>query len=258
MSLKVFMLASGSGGNSILVQSGRTSLLIDAGLSGSEIIRRLESCGCLPERVKAILVTHEHSDHIKGVGILARKYRIPVYLTEATYQASVDIIKEIPRRLRFFPNRPFPIGDIVAEAFPLSHDAVDPVGFILNCRGHKLGIATDLGFATELVKQKLKGCQTLVIESNHDPEMLKTGPYPWYVKQRVRGRQGHLSNHDALELLKELVHDGLQDLVLAHISETNNHYQLVEKNISALLETLQEIPVNLTIAKQGLPVMVGG
>jgi phosphoribosyl 1,2-cyclic phosphodiesterase len=220
--LAVCILASGSKGNAIFISSGDTSLLIDAGLSGIEIERRLTSRRLDPKNLDAILVSHEHSDHIQGVGVLSRRYKLPVYINSKTQKAAVSQLGKLYDFKRFECGSTFTINDLSIHPFSISHDAKDPCGFTVNQNGTKIGIATDLGIATAMVKAHLKGCTLLILEANHDEKMLIDGPYPWPVKQRIKSRIGHLSNEASKTLLNELQHEGLKHVMLAHLSETNN------------------------------------
>jgi phosphoribosyl 1,2-cyclic phosphodiesterase len=220
--LELCMLASGSKGNAIYVSGGSTSILIDAGLSGIEIERRLQSKGLYPEDLDAILVSHEHTDHIQGVGVLSRRFNLPVYMSSKTEKAAISQLGTVRVIKNFECGSPFMIKDLSIHPFSISHDAKDPSGFTVNQNGTKIGIATDLGIATSMVKEHLRGCSLLVIEANHDEEMLINGPYPWPIKQRIRSRAGHLSNKASKNLLKELQHDRLKYVMLAHLSEINN------------------------------------
>jgi len=220
-SFSICPLASGSKGNSLFVSCRNNSILIDAGLSGVEIERRLSAINIDPESLTAIIITHEHSDHVKGAGILSRRFDIPVYISQMTYKAASHLGKI--EDLRFFEcGIPFEIDQIRVSPFSISHDAEDPAGLTMEYNGHKIGIATDLGIATTLVKEHLKDSHILYLESNHDPEMLKNGPYPWHLKQRIKGRTGHLSNIDTKMLVSELKTDQLKHVILAHLSEENN------------------------------------
>jgi len=220
--LAVCVLASGSRGNAIYVSDGITSILVDAGLSEIEIERRLKFRGISPETFSAIVVTHEHTDHILGVGVLSRRYHIPVYLSGDTKRAAEPATGKLFQSIDFEPGRTFAVRSLMLHPFALSHDAEDPVGLTLSGNGKKIGIATDMGIATGLVKDHLQECTLLVLEANHDIQMLEEGPYPWPLKQRIQGRQGHLSNVQSRDLLKEIRHRGLAHVVLAHLSETNN------------------------------------
>ncbi|OEU68146.1 MAG: MBL fold metallo-hydrolase [Desulfobacterales bacterium PC51MH44] len=216
------MLASGSRGNAIFVSSGSTSILVDAGLSGIEIERRLESRGLCPENLDAILVSHEHADHIQGVGVLSRRYNLPVYVNLKTGKAAASQLGNVHDLKNFECGSTFMIKDLAIHPFSISHDAEDPAGFTINQDGTKIGIATDLGIATSMVKEHLKGCALLILEANHDADMLINGPYPWFLKQRIKSRTGHLSNEASKNLLKQVQHDQLKYVMLAHLSEINN------------------------------------
>jgi phosphoribosyl 1,2-cyclic phosphodiesterase len=220
--LELCMLASGSKGNAIYVSGGSTSILIDAGLSGIEIERRLNSKGLYPEDLDAIIVSHEHTDHIQGVGVLSRRFNLPVYMSSKTEKAAVSQLGNVRVIKNFECGSPFRIKDLFIHPFSISHDAEDPSGFTINQNGTKVGIATDLGIATSMVKEHLKGCSLLILEANHDEDMLINGPYPWPIKQRIKSRAGHLSNEASKNLLKELQHDRLKYVILAHLSQTNN------------------------------------
>lgn len=214
-------LASGSRGNSVYVSTQDTAVLIDAGLSGIELQRRMAAVGESPERLKAIIITHEHTDHIKGAGVLSRRFNIPVYMTRQTFRACQNLGKI--EDLRFFEcGAPFEVSGVTINPFSISHDACDPSGLTLIHDGKKIGIATDLGVVTNLVRSHLRDANLLYLESNHDPQMLINGGYPWHLKQRIKSRTGHLSNAEARDLVGELVHNQLHHVILAHLSEENN------------------------------------
>jgi phosphoribosyl 1,2-cyclic phosphodiesterase len=233
MAVSVSVLASGSRGNCALVASSTTRILVDAGLSGRETFKRLRAIGERPDQISAIVITHEHSDHVLGLQRLASKLKVPVFLTSPTHAAwnramrdEAGKIPELPQAEHFFPGRHFQIGDIAVTPFTIPHDAADPVGFTFRAEGVKVGFATDLGYMPVSVRDHLRGCDVLVLESNHDVEMLRSGPYPWSVKQRVMSRVGHLSN-DALAEYFGSDYDGCASyVVLAHLSEQNNHPEI--------------------------------
>ena len=195
---------------------------MDAGFSGAEIQRRMAARGLDAADLDAILVTHEHGDHIQGVGVLARRFKLPVHITRRTLQAAARQLGSIDTPRHFEGGRSFTLGNLTVHPFSISHDAEDPVGFTVACNGVKVGIATDLGVATHVVKAHLKNCSLLILEANHDPQLLAKGPYPWPLKQRVSGRTGHLSNEASMTLLEEIQHDRLSHVILAHLSEVNN------------------------------------
>ncbi len=245
-SLAVCTLASGSKGNATYISDGDTSVLIDAGLSGIEIQRRLASRDLSPEDLDAIIVTHEHSDHIRGVGILSRRYKLPVYINPKTHTACARLGRL--HEIRSFEcGATFNVNNMAVHPFAISHDAEDPAGFTIGRNGTTIGIATDLGIATAMVRQHLKRCGLLILEANHDPTMLETGPYPWPLKQRIRGRTGHLSNPDSKQLLNELQHDDLRHVILGHLSEVNNTPQ---KAFDEVAPALTRCDARLTVADQ--------
>ena len=231
---EVCPLASGSKGNSLFIGCCSQGILVDAGLSGIEIERRLAARDINPERLTAVVITHEHTDHVKGAGILSRRFNIPVFITPKTYEACSGLGKIDD--LRFFdPGESFEIREVKITPFSTSHDAADPVGLTLEYKGLKIGVATDLGIATSLVKERLRDSDLLYLESNHDLAMLLNGPYPWHLKQRIKDRKGHLSNTDAGNLLKELKTDRLRHVILAHLSEENNCPKIAAKEASLIL-----------------------
>ena len=243
--LALCTLASGSKGNALYVSNGSTAILVDAGLSGKEIQRRLASRGLSAGDLSAIIVSHEHADHIHGVGVLARRFSLPVYISERTKQAAPHLGK-IRDLVPFECGKSFEVDRLTIHPFSVSHDAEDPVGFTVRQDGIKIGIATDLGIATSMVKEHLKESSLLVIEANHDPVMLEEGPYPWPLKQRISGRTGHLSNEASRGLLEEVYHDRLQHVILAHISEINN---TPERALSVVRKSLNGA-VRLSTASQ--------
>ena len=246
--LAICTLASGSKGNSTYVSDGNTSILIDAGLSGTEIQRRLNSRHLSAEHLDAIVVSHEHSDHIQAVGVLSRRYKLPVYINQNAQKALRQLGKI--QELRMFEcGTTFSINKLMIHPFSISHDAADPVGFTIGQNSTKIGIATDLGIATSMVKEHLRSCSLLILESNHDPGMLANGPYPWPLKQRIKSRTGHLSNLDSRNLLQELQHDRLEHVILAHLSETNNTPQ---KAYEEAAKVLARSKTRLTVAEQGV------
>ncbi len=219
--MRVCLLASGSKGNSLFIEAGKTKFLIDAGLSAREILVRLSNIGIESSELNAVFISHEHSDHIRGAGTLARRLGIPVIISYSTHSQSREIFKR-NEVIEFESGCSFTFRDILIDPFPITHDTEDPVGFVVDGPGGRIGVATDLGIATRLVREKLKDCRALVLESNHDEEMLLNGPYPWHLKQRIKSRHGHLSNADSAELLGDLINPGLEGIFLAHLSEVNN------------------------------------
>jgi phosphoribosyl 1,2-cyclic phosphodiesterase len=248
-------LGSGSGGNCTLVASERTRVLVDAGFSYKEIQRRLRKIGEDLSRIDAVLVTHEHSDHVAGLPTLTRKGRHPIFLTRLTERA-LDWGEATPRIELFQAGERLVVGDFEIDSFTIPHDAIDPVAFCFRAQGLKLGVVTDLGYMPESVKQQIRGCQLLVLESNHDLDMLKVGPYPWFVKQRVMSRVGHLSNHAVSEFLTEDYDRGSQVLVLAHLSEQNNHPVIARLTAAQALEAAGAARTRLVLAEQRQPTEV--
>ncbi|MGA7343726.1 MAG: MBL fold metallo-hydrolase [Terracidiphilus sp.] len=315
------VLASGSKGNSTVVSGGRTRILVDAGLSCRELFRRMKQAGEDPGTLDAIVVTHEHQDHINGLAVTARKLGIPVYFTEATHRAWMrwltprrqmtyaqwlaacrrqaaerqaeseagaeegeaeepeaemqavagdtqppedadsaqpPALKDDPTWLPaveyFEAGRPFGIGDIALSPFTIPHDAADPVGFVFSSEGVRMAFATDLGYIAPNVKAQLRGVDLLLLESNHDLEMLRDGPYPWSVKQRVLSRVGHLSNEAAAEFLSTAYDGQAAYVILAHLSESNNLPELARVSAERALEGRASLLANrLLLAAQHEP-----
>jgi phosphoribosyl 1,2-cyclic phosphodiesterase len=228
------LLASGSKGNSLYIEAGETKFLIDAGLSAREILHRLSINGIEGSELNAILISHEHTDHIRGAGTLARRLRIPVIISYPTHSQSREIFKK-NEVIEFESGCSFSFRDTLVDPFPITHDSEDPVGFVIDSPEGRIGAATDLGIATRLVREKLKGSRVLVLESNHDEDMLLQGPYPWHLKQRIKSRHGHLSNNESVELLDELVNLGLEGVFLAHLSEVNNNPEIALESFRKML-----------------------
>jgi phosphoribosyl 1,2-cyclic phosphodiesterase len=310
------VLASGSKGNATVVSGGRTRILVDCGLSCRELFRRMRLMGEEPETLDAILITHEHSDHVGGVAVTARKLGIPVYFTEGTHrawmrwisprrqltyaqwleqirkqaaerQAEAEVAAEegepdetdlveaaeatpeaaepvepakakdptwLPAVEYFQAGEPFEIGDIAISSFTIPHDAADPVGFVFQAEGVRIGFATDLGYIPPNVKAQLKGLDLLLLESNHDLEMLRDGPYPWAVKQRVMSRVGHLSNEAAAEFLENGYDGQAAYVILAHLSESNNLPDLARVTAErALIGRASLLANRLLLAEQNEP-----
>ena len=319
------VLASGSKGNSTVISGGRTRILVDAGLSCRELFKRMRQAGEAPETLDAILITHEHQDHINGVAVTARKLGIPVYFTKGTHRAwmrwltpkrqmsyaqwleqckqhaaarqaeadaetpegetdepdAVELQAQaeepaqaadaapgavpateqkdptwLPTVEYFEAGKPFEIGDIAISPFTIPHDAADPVGFVLQAEGVRMAVATDLGYLPPNVKAQLKGLDLLLLESNHDLEMLRDGPYPWSVKQRVLSRVGHLSNDAAAGFL-ETEYDGQAGyVILGHLSESNNHPELARGAAERALSGRASLLANrLLLAEQHQPLL---
>ncbi|MCF6178384.1 MAG: MBL fold metallo-hydrolase, partial [Geopsychrobacter sp.] len=232
--MRVCLLASGSRGNVTLIETDGCRLLIDAGLSAREIDRRLREIDLCADDIDAVLVTHEHHDHVNGIGPLARRHNLPVYIVPET-AAAITRLGTIADLRYFSAGDQFTHAGLKISTFSTTHDAVDPVGFVIDSPEGRIGYATDLGLSTRLVADCLEGSRILVLECNHDEQMLLDGPYPWKLKQRIQGRHGHLSNKAAAKLLHQLAWDGLEAVFLAHLSDENNHPDLATQEIADIL-----------------------
>lgn len=235
--IRFAMLGSGSKGNATLVEAGGVRLLVDCGFAVKEVESRCARLGFDVASLDAILVTHEHSDHLGGVARLARAYELPVYLSRGTYAAWAD--REVPEASYISPHEAFHIGALTIRPFPVPHDAREPCHFAFEHGGRKLGVVSDLGGITPHVRYVLKDCDALLLETNHDVDMLANGPYPPRLKQRVGGGLGHLSNAQAAGLLASVQRERLQHLVLTHLSEKNNTPDLA---LGAVREVLEAAP----------------
>ncbi|MDO9577427.1 MAG: MBL fold metallo-hydrolase [Candidatus Cloacimonadales bacterium] len=247
------VLASGSKGNSIFIRTESTQLILDAGLSGKKIISLLESIKINPQKLNAVIVSHEHGDHVSGVGILCRRFNIPLYITRLTYSVCCHSIGRLPAGVKYFETgQEFTIGDLIIKAFPSSHDVIDGSNFVMFKEGdklRKLAIATDLGYSSNLLRHNFKDSSTIILESNHDVQMLLNGPYPPHLKQRIKSRQGHLSNEQAVGVITQVLHPGLKNLILAHLSEKNNLPDLAYKIMSDFLKEVK-YELNLLVSSQ--------
>ncbi|MCI8417461.1 MAG: MBL fold metallo-hydrolase [Lachnospiraceae bacterium] len=240
--MRLCSIASGSSGNCIYIGSDNNSLLIDAGISGKRVeagLKELDLCG---RDVDGVLITHEHSDHIKGLGVLARKFALPIYGTRGTLKAIKrtanlgPIPEELFREIK--PDVDFQVGDLTVSPFRVSHDAAEPVAYRLTCQGKSAAVATDLGVYTDYTVEKLQRLDVLLLEANHDIHMLEVGGYPYYLKQRILGERGHLSNESAGQLLCRVLHDNLKRIFLGHLSKENNYAELAYETVR--LEMLLE------------------
>ena len=237
MGLRVCVIASGSRGNCIYVASATTSILIDAGLSCRETVRRLDAVGVEAQGLRAICLTHEHSDHRAGLAVLQRRLDIPLYANTGTVEGV-----ERGGGLRgmnwnvFATGSPFEIGDLLLEPFSVPHDSYDPVGFAVSSGGVRIGIVTDMGVPTGVIRERLRNSQVIVVEANHDETLLKDSDRPWTLKQRIMGRQGHLSNEQAGELIADVAGPGLRAVFLAHISKECNNPGLAVDVVSKALD----------------------
>jgi phosphoribosyl 1,2-cyclic phosphodiesterase len=245
MKLELVSIASGSSGNCIYIGNNDHHILIDAGISGKRVEAGLNELDLSCRDMDGIFVTHEHADHISGLGVLARRYHLPIYGTEGTldaikYQSNVGKIDEELFHV-ISPEMPCMIGDIEICPISTSHDAADPVAYIAKCGGKKAGVITDLGTYDEEIIRKLKGVSVLLLEANHDVRMLQSGRYPYYLKKRILGDSGHLSNENSGKLLCRLLHDGFEAVMLGHLSKENNYPDLAYETVRMEIE-LSDIP----------------
>lgn len=218
-------LGSGSRGNATLISQGKTTLLVDCGFSARETEKRLRRAGLEASELSAILVTHEHADHINGVRVLARKYQLPVYATAGTAGCLSADLKDL--MVEFSSHEVFNVGDVEACPFPVPHDAREPSQFVFNDGLHSLGLLTDVGMSTPIIEQALSGCDALLLEANHDIDLLDNSEYPEHLKYRVAGRHGHLNNVQSASLLEKIETSHLQHIVAMHLSEKNNSPDIV-------------------------------
>ena len=249
MSIKLCVLGSGSRGNCTFIGTETTRILIDAGLSARKTAARLEDIGETIEAIDAICVTHEHGDHIAGIRVLHKKYGIAVYANGGTMDGVRVSMKGADlRSFQFTTGSAFGIGDMRLEPFPLSHDAYEPVGFVIRTGGRSIGLATDIGIVTHLLREKLRTCEVVVIESNHDEAMVHEAPRPWSLKQRILSNQGHLSNRASAGLIAEIAGEGLKHLFLAHLSADCNSPSHARREFETVFKTAghSHVTVRLT------------
>lgn len=235
MTIRFASLGSGSEGNALLVASGRTRILIDCGFGLQDTTSRMERLGVSAEQLSGIVITHEHGDHIRGVARLARKYKLPVWLTHGTLHSQLKAFADVAHLHEIDPHRVFAIGDIEITPYTVPHDAAEPVQYVFGDGARRLGVLTDAGCSTAHIEQTLSGCHALVLECNHDSDMLMNGDYHYSLKQRVGGRLGHLNNQDAADILSRLDVSRLQHLVAAHLSRKNNTAKLAVQALSRVL-----------------------
>ncbi len=236
------VIASGSKGNCVLVRTSQTALLVDVGISAKRVWEALDHLKVDKTQIEGILITHEHSDHISGVGAVSRHLKIPVYMTRDTFQACKHRLGNMNERVSFIQaGSTFTIKNLIVHPFQSPHDAIDSCNFTfthLQDKDRKLAVATDVGYQSRLLTTHLSACSVVILESNHDKQMLMDGPYPWHLKQRIMSNHGHLSNLDAVGVISQIMHSGLKTLILAHLSEVNNHPELAEKTMRKYLHTL--------------------
>jgi phosphoribosyl 1,2-cyclic phosphodiesterase len=255
MTLSFTLLGSGSSGNATLVSDGDKHILVDVGLSGRETARRLAECGVGAQDISAIVISHEHGDHSRGVAPFAKHLDVPIFMTDGAYKACADsgmIINE--RKLqRIETGAAFEVCGMLFTPFAVPHDAADPIGLSIERNGVKIGIVLDLGYVTNLVVERLRGCDGIVLESNHDINMLKVGPYPWALKQRVMSRRGHLSNDLVAEFLTNGFDGRARHVILAHLSEKNNLPDLAMLSARRALEERSGLACTQTKLELGRP-----
>ena len=237
MSLSFSVLASGSTGNAFYIATEKEKILVDAGVSGKEMERLLAEVDINPRDLTKLLVTHEHSDHVKGLGILARRYELPVYANEKTWKAMEGSIGKLDTGQKFMFNmeetRTF--GDLDVESFGVSHDAVEPMFFTFHHNGKKVALVTDLGYVSERIKKTVENADAYIFESNHDVSMLRMGRYPWNVKRRILGDSGHVSNEECALALSEIIGSETKRVYLAHLSKDNNMKDLARMSVANFL-----------------------
>ena len=253
MSIKLCVLGSGSSGNSTFVASNQTRLLIDAGLTAKQTELKLASIDTHISEIDAICISHEHSDHTNGIRILSKRYQIPIYANYATVKMLNKKYKDDDLKFNIFESgSTFSIGNFILESFKIPHDASEPVGFCISQDKTKVGIVTDIGTQTDLVIQKLKGCCCIVLESNHDVDLLRDAPRPRILKQRIRSRQGHLSNVEAAQLIIECTTSKLNHVILAHLSSECNSPEIALKTINSQLRLnkLDHFSIEISHASQ--------
>ncbi|MEW9123496.1 MAG: MBL fold metallo-hydrolase [Thermotaleaceae bacterium] len=250
MGLKFCSLASGSSGNCQFIASEESKILLDVGLAGKRIVSALESIGERGEKIQGILVSHEHSDHIKGIGILSRRFNIPIYANNNTWREMVGKIGPIhEENQRYFETgESFTIGDIKIKTYGISHDAVEPVAFSFHHEGAKISVATDLGHVDDRIMEEIRDADLLMLESNHDVEMLKMGKYPWFLKKRILGDFGHLSNETAGHVIADLLEGQgrIAHVLLGHLSKENNFPELAYETVKSILAD-RKIKIGLDI-----------
>lgn len=238
MSLEFSVLASSSSGNAMYVATNNQRILIDAGLSGKKIEGLFDHINIDPNSLDAILVTHEHSDHIKGLGVMARRYKLPIYANEKTWHAMEDMIGDIAleQKFQFERGQVQTFGDMDVESFGVSHDAAEPMFYVFHHEGKKLTLATDLGYVSDHIKGTIRNSDMFVFESNHDTDMLLMGRYPWNVKRRILSDTGHVSNEDAAYALNDVIGDKTKRIYLAHLSQDNNMKDIARMSVQQVLQ----------------------
>lgn len=254
--MRVCVLASGSKGNAIYIEHRGRAIVVDQGLSMAELKRRMLLRDIDISTVCGILVSHEHRDHIAGVGVTARSLGIPVYATAGSFERMTSIFNGGEERIVIESGTPFSTDGFDIHPYSISHDAADPVQYVIAAGRKRLAVATDVGFISTLVTERLRDADLIILESNYDLDMLKKGSYPWQLKQRIMGKQGHLSNRNAAELIFNLTRNGRPKIILAHLSEENNHPDLAEQTVRELFERFDRAMNHLVVASQHEPTPV--
>jgi phosphoribosyl 1,2-cyclic phosphodiesterase len=253
MKLGITILGSGSRGNALILHSEEHGILIDAGFSRKELIARMSRSELSPEIIKGILITHEHDDHVKGARIFANQFQIPTYVTSETGKY-LQTYNRIGSQIKLFdPGAEFQIGEFQIQPFSVPHDAINPVGFVIKYFNAKIGVATDLGHATRLVKQRLFDSNVLIWESNHDMEMLRNSSRPLNLQRRIMGKHGHLSNSSSMDALNEIISEQTRFLFLFHISSDCNSYDLIGKIMQEKLAELNRSDILCFVPTQSKP-----
>lgn len=242
--MKFSVLASGSTGNAVYVESGDQAFIVDAGLTGKKMEQLFDKIDRDIKKLSGILVTHEHSDHIKGVGVLARKYNVPVFANEKTWQAMTPSVGNIPldQRFQFNMETVQTFGTLEIESFGVSHDAADPMFYTFHENGRKLAVITDTGYVSERMKGIIRGADAFVFESNHDVNMLQMGSYPWSTKRRILSDVGHVSNEDAAIAMSDVVFEKDTHIYLSHLSKDNNMKDLARLSVAQTLQSVGIMP----------------
>ena len=251
--MRFLPLASGSQGNATVVEFGGTRLLIDAGLPLKELLARLEASRIEPQSIAAVLLSHEHQDHVRGAQRFSKRFGVPVAANWATLEGMDRSPQAFEGWIDLPVGRTVTIGEAAVVSFPVPHDAAAPVGFVLEGDGVRVGVATDLGHVTPQIAERLAGCDLLMIESNHDPLLLRDGPYPWRLKDRVSGKLGHLSNSEAAALIKHSAGERCRCIVLAHLSEKNNTPELARASALRALRARGRSQIELKVARFDRP-----
>lgn len=254
--MKVTALFSGSSGNSTLIQTKNTKILIDCGESSKRIVEALKTQEVNPEELDGIIITHEHSDHTKGLSITSKNYNIPIYANKETWEAMPKIKEKIdPDNIKMFTFSRFSIKDLDIEPFSIPHDAANPCSFNLYNKNKKISIATDIGHVNKNVIENLRNSSFVLLEANYDPDMLRYSRYPYLLKERIKGPKGHLSNDNSGEILCDLCNYGLKNVLLGHLSKQNNFPELAYKTIEDKLKTINVTPkdVNIAVASRSFP-----